>query len=389
MRTLALLLVTGSAVAQGIAGFTDLTFPNPTTQGTANIDATVWYPATAAGRNAPLRARPGGYPVLVFLHGLNVIGSGYAALGQRFAEHDYVVVLGNTARSSATTQIDDAIATFPALVNANGQTGHFLQGALDMTRAGIAGHSMGGSTTPAVLAANPGYRAGFCFSPGVTPGAAQVQVPMGVCHGTGDTLLDWQTFGLTCYQNLTAVQQLRFFYVMNQDCNHGNIAGYVQASQVDRDVFTSTCRVALGFFDCFLNGAVSGLENAIGNTARAEPRLHRLDLEVRQPQLWMTGSSAIGNTATFVVAAMPGFAGLFFAFADGNWPSPFGTVLIDQATLGIVGSGTAASSCLWQYSLAIPNSPGYVGMHLSLQGLGTDHQSALRVTGRWHLDVRP
>src|SRR5205823_2176496 len=120
MRTFALtLLVTGSAVAQGVAGFTDLSFPNPTSQGSPSLDATVWYPATAAGQNAPLRGRPGGYPVLVFLHGLGVFGSGYAALGQRFAEHDYVVVLANTARTSPTTQIDDGIATYPALVQAN------------------------------------------------------------------------------------------------------------------------------------------------------------------------------------------------------------------------------------------------------------------------------
>jgi hypothetical protein len=154
-------------------------------------------------------------------------------------------------------------------------------------------------------------------------------------------------------------------------------------------VFTASSRVALGFFDCFLNGAVSGLENAIGLTARAEPRLFQLDEEVRAPQLWMIGSSAIGHTATFHVAGMPGFAGLFYAWADGNWSSPFGTVLLDPTTLGIVGSGVAGSNCLWTHGLAIPNSPNYVGLHLSLQGVGTDHQGALRVTGPWHLDVTP
>ena len=175
-RTLASFLCSAAAISQGNAGYADLSFQNPTAQGTATLTATVYYPAMAPGRDAPLLPRAGGHPVVVFLHGLNVLGRGYGALGQRFAEQGYVVVLGNTALSSATTQINDGIAMFPALVQANGQAGHLLQGALDMGRAAVSGHSMGGSSTCGVLAANPGYRAGFCFSPGVAPAAAQVHV---------------------------------------------------------------------------------------------------------------------------------------------------------------------------------------------------------------------
>jgi dienelactone hydrolase len=147
MLPLFALLFAAPLFAQSFAaGHANLVLANPTGQGSANIPATVYYPAATAGLGVPLLPRPGGHRVLVFLHGLNVLGSGYGALGTRFAQHGYVVVLGNTAQSSASLQVQDGIATFAALAQANSQPG-LLQGALDMTRVGLAGHSMGGATT--------------------------------------------------------------------------------------------------------------------------------------------------------------------------------------------------------------------------------------------------
>lgn len=387
MRLLAFALLAVHASTQGFAGFTNLTLQNPTGQGSPSIPATVYYPANAPGHQSPLLPQPGGHPVLVFLHGLNVLGSGYGALGERFAQRGYVVVLGNTAQSSATQQLADGIATFAALGLANTQPGHFLQGALDMTRAGVAGHSMGGSTTIGCLAANPGYRAGFCFSPGITPAASQVQVPLGICHGTGDQFLDWQTFGQSLYQNLTAVQDLKFFYVLNQDCTHGNVAGYSQATQLDRDVFDASSRVAIGFFDRYLRGEAKALEDAIGPSARAEPRLFQLDLEVRTPELWLFGTPSIGQQVSFRIAAQPGPTWLLWAAAESNWPSPFGTVLLDPATLSVFTSGTIGADHLWTLPLVLPNDPGLVGLQFPFQGLGFDHLGNGELTGLLRLAI--
>jgi hypothetical protein len=388
-RTLASFLCSAAAISQGNAGYADLSFQNPTAQGTATLTATVYYPAMAPGRDAPLLPRAGGHPVVVFLHGLNVLGRGYGALGQRFAEQGYVVVLGNTALSSATTQINDGIAMFPALVQANGQAGHLLQGALDMGRAAVSGHSMGGSSTCGVLAANPGYRAGFCFSPGVAPAAAQVHVPMGICHGTGDTFLDWQTFGVALYQGLVNVPVLKFFYVLGQDCTHGNVAGYTQNNQIDLDVFAASSQVALGFFDRFLLDDAAGLESVIGPTARAEARLFQLDTAIYSPQLWVVGNPRPGQTVTFTTAAAPGPAALFCALAEGNWPTPFGTALLDLTSLIEVSTGVAGIDHLWLSPLTIPNDAALVGLQLPFQGLATSELGAFQVTGMVRVQVLP
>lgn len=381
MLPLLAILLAAPLVAQTFAvGHADLVLANPTGQGSANIPATIYYPATTTAPSAPLLPRAGGYRVLVFQHGLNVLGSGYGALGSRFAQNGYVVVLGNTAQSSATLQVQDGIATFAALAQANAQPG-LLQGALDMTRVGLAGHSMGGATTPGVLAANPGYRCGFCFAPGVAPAAAQVTVPMGVCHGAGDTFLNWQTFGLPLYQNLTAVSQLRSFHLMNTDCTHGNVAGFVQATQVDRDVFAVTSKVALGFFECFLDGDVAGLERVIGSEARSEPRLQQLDCEVRAPQHWSVGRPGLGQTFTLRIAAEPGPVGLFTAASQVSWSTPFGLALLDPASLVFVAAGAVANDRLWSLPVAVPADPALVGLALLTQGLGTEPSTALRTTG--------
>ena len=381
MQPLLSLLLAAPLIAQTYAaGNANIVLANPTGQGSANIPATVYYPAASAGTGVPLLQRPGGHRVLVFLHGINVLGSGYGALGARFAQHGYVVVLGNTAMSSAVLQVQDGIATFAALAQANTQPG-LLQGALDLTRVGLAGHSMGGATTTGVLAANPGYRCGFCFAPGIAPSAPQVTVPMAVCHGAGDTFLDWQQFGLPLYQNLTAAQQLRSFHLMNADCTHGNVAGFVQTTQVDRDVFAATSEIALGFFDCFLDGNVAGLEHVIGSAARSEPRLQQLDCEVRAPQHWCAGRPGLGQNISLRIAAEPGPVVLFTAASQANWPTPFGPALLDPASLVVVGSGATATDRLWSLPVSVPADPSLVGFTLLTQGLGLGAASALLTTG--------
>ncbi|MCU0864064.1 MAG: hypothetical protein MUC36_09745 [Planctomycetes bacterium] len=385
---LAVLLIAPLAAQTFAAGHADIVLANPTGQGSANIPATIYYPAAAPGPGVPLLPRAGGYRVLVFLHGLNVLGSGYGALGTRFAQNGYVVVLGNTAPSSAVLQVQDGIATFAALAQANGQPG-LLQGALDLARVGLAGHSMGGATTTGVLAANPGYRCGFCFAPGVAPSAGQVTVPMAVCHGAGDSFLNWQTFGLPLYQNLTAVQQLRSFHLMNADCTHGNVAGFVQVTQVDREVFDATSEVALGFFDCFLGGDAAGLERVIGTQARSEPRLQQLDCEVRAPQHWSVGRPGLGQSFTLRIAAEPGPVGLFTAASQGSWSTPFGSALLDPASLVVVATGATANDRLWSLPVSVPADPTLVGLAVLTQGLGFVPPSALRTTGLVTTVVEP
>jgi len=380
-------LLAATIPAQGYpAGFRDLSFPNTTGQGSATIPSTVYYPAQSAGRDAQILARSGGWPVVVFLHGFAALGSLYPSLGESLARDGFVTVLHNTAQFAAVTQVQDGIALFPALVTANGQTGNVLKDALDMSRAGVAGHSMGGGSTVNVLANNPGYKAGLCFAPVNSANTALVRVPLGVVHGTGDTIVNWQQ-GLGIFQGATGATGMRFLYQMNNDCSHTNVAGILMASQTDRDVFARSASITAGFFARYLGGDAAGLERVIGPTARAEGRLVQLYLDVLQPELWSFGSTSIGQSPRLTLAAQPGPAGIFAAAGEGNLSTVFGTLRLDPVTAFPVAIGTAGQDGLYSVTIPIPNDAGLVGAKVPFQGVGGKAQNSFGLTGLWRILV--
>ena len=375
-------------MAQLPAGYITTAFPNPSSQGTGFLTARVYYPALSTGFNAPLRVLAGGYPVIVFLHGYGGIGSFYSVLGKMFAEAGYVVVLGDTAQFSASTQVLDGSALFPALRNANNQAGNFLEGALDMSRAGVCGHSMGGGSTVNVLLHNPGYAAGFCFAP-VSASSAAVRVPLGVVHGTGDTTLAWATNGQAVYQQATNYTGMKFFYLLDNSCNHTNVAGLSLNSQTSLAVWDRCAAIAIGFFDRFLNDEPNGLEEIVGPTGRAEPRLVQVSVEVETPDIWQVGAAAIGQSTRISMVAEPGSALIFVAARTDSVPTPFGTLLLDPATLSVVHSGTIAADQLLSTTLPVPNIPALIGARVYLQAAGATANAALRLGTRVELTIVP
>ncbi|MCC6672979.1 MAG: hypothetical protein IT458_18080 [Planctomycetes bacterium] len=366
-----LLALALAAQAPFPAGYRDATFPNTTGQGTASLAARVYYPATAAGANQPVRPQAGGYPVLVFLHGFAALGRLYGPLGTAFAEHGCVAVLLDTAQFSGPTLTLDGIAMHGALAVANQQAGHFLQGALDLQRMGVAGHSMGGGSTIGVLARNPGYRCGLGFAP-VDPGAAiqGVRVPLGVIHGQGDTIVPPASGGLPWFQNAAAFADLSFLYLLNQDANHTNVCGFLLATQADQEVFARCMRVALGFFDRAVRGIPQGLEEVVGGAATSEPRLQQLSVRYERPQLWNQGAGRIGTTPVLRLGQEPGAAFVLVAAGTASLATPFGILELDPASLLVLGQSTVGSARLVSLPLPIPNDPGLLGAVLPLQGLG-------------------
>jgi len=356
------------------AGFRSVTFANTTGQGSATLSATAYYPAPTAGANVPMIAPPaGGYPVIVFLHGFTQLGSNYSRLGSYLARRGYLVVLNNTGQFSGTLQANDAKAYFGALVAANAQTGGFFEAALDMSRAGLAGHSAGGANTVQALADNPGYRCGCVFAP-VDPGAAvtaQVDVPLSVIQAEGDLITPWQLSGLPVYNAATGVQGLRTYYRLDASGGHQNVAGLFVLSANDQAVWAATRRVMRGFFDHYLRVDQRGLGAVIGDRARSEPRLSQLSLSLESPALWTAGNAWIGQTVTMHVASESGFAVLALAGSlVPPIPTPLGELRINVATLvmsltQLVGAGSYTST-----PLTIPADPTLVGTQLALQGIG-------------------
>ncbi|MGC6488059.1 MAG: chlorophyllase/cutinase-like alpha/beta fold protein [Planctomycetota bacterium] len=356
------------------AGYRSVSFANTTGQGSATLSARAYYPATVAGANAPMVAPPaGGYPVIVFLHGFTQLGSSYSRLGSYLSRRGYVVVLNNTGQFSATLQASDGKAYYSALVAANAQAGGFFAGALDMSRAGLSGHSAGGSNTVQALADNPGYRCGCVFAP-VNPGAAvtaQVDVPLSVIQGEGDLITPWGLSGLPVYSAATGVTGLRTFYRLDFSGGHNNVAGLFVLTATDQEVWAASRRVMRGFFDFYLDVDGAGLDAAIGDRARAEPRLSELSLSLEAPTLWTAGEPAIGQVVNAHVASESLFVVLALAGAlQPPIPTPLGALELVPSTLlaSLTQPVTAA-----RYSttpIAVPADPTLVGADLALQGIG-------------------
>ncbi|MEM7202575.1 MAG: hypothetical protein AAF628_20070 [Planctomycetota bacterium] len=379
--TIFTLAASAPLAAQLPVGVRDVAFANPTGQGSTTLTARVHYPATSAGMTTPIATAPGGLPVLLFLHGFAALGRWHTALGDAFAGRGYVAVLMDTAQFSAPTQVSDGLAWFPALQAANAAgSGSFLEGALDMSRVAVGGHSMGGGSTVNVLAQNPGYAAGFALAPVPAASARDVDVPFVVVHGTGDGIVP-SSSGESVFAALTAFTGIKALVLLNDDCDHLNVTGLFLSGSVAQEVWDRTARVLLGLADAFLLGDTAGLEETVGATARAEPRLVRLDVAVEAPQAWLAQAAPPGGTARVEVLGEPGPAALLAAATSGRVPTPYGTLLLDPATLLVVTAGTAAAERRFSVPLPIPAEPALAGLTVPLQGVALGIAATLRLTG--------
>lgn len=367
-----------------LPGYRNLTLPNPTSQGSSSLPVRVYYPATASGQNAPIITPPAaGYPTVVFLHGLFQIGRAYSRLGEHLAKKGYVAVLNETGQFSSSLQADDGAALFHALVVANGQSGNVLEGALDMSRAGLCGHSVGGGNTVTVLATNPGYQAGLVFAP-IYPGASttnQVNVPLGIIQGTGDLVLAWGLTGLPMFNAAHNFTGLKTLYLFGFSGGHNNVPGLYVITSGDSAVWQRSKRVMTGFFDRYLKDDVAELDKVIGATALSEPLLSTIYVEIEAPDVWLTGQPSIGQTVQINTSSEPGVA-IYGAAAATTSPiaTPFGDLLLDPTSIFVPYSAAVGLSRVSSVSLSIPNDAQLIGTQFAFQSLGLSNSGNYRLT---------
>lgn len=368
-------------------GSRDFAFPNTTGRGSPILLCQVHYPARRDGAGAPILARPGGWPVVVFLHGFTALGWFYGTLARSLAREGYVVVAPNTAQFSFGKLVDDGAAMMPALRAANTKAGGFLRGALDLGRAAVAGHSMGGGAAMAVLTRNVGYRCGVGLAPIDVAAASGVTAPVCILHGTGDRILPYRSSGLALYQALRSYRGLKLLHLLDDDCNHLNVAGLFLFGPKDQAVWTHVRDVTLGFLGRYLDTTPAGLEATLGPGARARPHLRELRVEVADPELWNGGSHRLGGTARFRVAAEPGAFGLFAAGRTKRTGTPFGTLWLDPTGLVVAGTGRTTTQRTASVAIPIPNDAKLAGARLWLQAAGLTRRDGLRLTGPWELRI--
>jgi dienelactone hydrolase len=376
-----------AAVAQApfLVGIRDVSLPNTSGQGSANLTARVHYPAAVAGTNAAVLPRAGGWPVVVFLHGFAAVGNNYAPVGNALASNGFVAVMSNTTQFDNQGQEYDGRALYAALVAANGSAASPLFGALDMSNAGLLGHSMGGGNVGNVLANNPGYRAGFCMAPVPPRGsnASNVRVPLGIVAGQGDSITPVASNAQPYYQALANYSAAKSYYLMNGDCTHLNVCAFSLASATDNAVFARSMAITLGWFDRFLRNGPLSLDAVFGPAPRGDARLVSASQQFVEPQVFASGLFAVGQTTRVSVAAEAGFCGIGLGSSLASaQPTPFGDLLLDAQTAALQWSGftgSGASSQRLDVAVAVPLDPAFAGLPFAVQALGADRTGALRL----------
>ena len=393
LSSLALLSSPTLAQTTYAVGVRDVTFANPTSQGSTTLPTRVLYPATVAGSNTPLLQQSGGWPAVTFLHGFALLGSSYEALGRRWAERGFVVALGNTAQFDNLLQEDDGRAMFAALQVANATPGGPFSGGIDLGRVGLAGHSMGGGNVANVLAANPGYRCGVAIAPVQPRGnnGALVTVPLGIIAGDGDTITPPTTTAVPYYGSLSAFSQLKLLYRLNGDASHTNLVGLFVFGTTATEVFARSASVALGFLQHTLDGDPTGLELALGDDALAEPRLVACERRFERAQAWAAADLVLGATVSVRAGLEPGIGGLVAAPGPlvPPLPTPFGELLLDPSTALVLQVGVVGAERRVDATIAVPADPSLVGAVVSLQAFGAEPAQPLSLGGAMSLVVKP
>ncbi len=380
LSSLAGLVLSGALLAQHPVGTFDVSWANPTGQGSATLDSRLHYPAASAGVGTRIATPPNsaGWPVVVFLHGYGMTGNDYAHIGDSLAEQGYVAVMMNTAQWSYQQMEYDARAMHDAIeIVTNDPLNKFFD-RLDDTRVGLIGHSMGGAVLAYVLhydlqqpLSNPGYRCGLAIAP-VDPALAvagvQVRVPIGIVSGQGDNLTPPALHASPYYQSVTPLEGLKFHYAMGPNCDHLNIVGLAPNVPI---VFDRVETIIHGFFGQFLKGSITGLEGIIGDDGQSDPNVAEVSVDTSIPQAWADSPLRVGQSSRISVAMEGGYGGLLAANTTSHpIPTPLGPLLLDPATTFTL-SQQAMSNERLDYTINVPNLPVLAGMTFAVQGGGT------------------
>ncbi|MAG55673.1 MAG: hypothetical protein CMJ83_05210 [Planctomycetes bacterium] len=399
MRGLTVLVFLIGAIAPAldaqlvIAANRDVVFANPTPIGNAFVSCRLWYPATAPVVAAPVATPPaGGGPAVVFLHGYALNGLAYDRIGIWLAQRGYVAVMMNTGVFNWNEQRDDGIALHAVLAAEAQSASSWLFGNVDPSRMAVAGHSMGGANTFRVLAQNPGYVTGVGFATwdGLgwqTTTGPQVQTPLLLLHGRGDTVVMWPSSS-AWFANTPAFTGVKTLYVLDTNCRHDNIANLLPAfTPTDLQVFERCATVATRWLDRWLKNDASGLDEVVGAGPGSDPQLDTHDVRVADPELWTDVPLTVGATVTLNTLAEPGPSAIWAAATPASVPTPYGLLELELSVAVPLLVGAPGTDRRLFTAIPIPNDPNLVGVPISLQSIGLGVDAAFHLSPALHLTI--
>jgi predicted esterase len=325
-----------------------------------------------------------GHPVVVFLHGWGRLGSDYYRIAHELAEMGIIAVMMNTGQHSYAVLERDARAMFEVLGTLSTQLDGFWEGAIDTSRVGLLGHSMGAAVISLVLnegrnqlLTNPGYVCGLGLAPvnpAIVCSGSEVHVPFGLVSGRGDLLTPPPAHAIPYYNSLVPTEGLKFHYQLNANCTHMNLVGLAPNNP---EIFARSRKICRGFFGQFLVGSLSGLEAILGVDGQADPNLVVVDVDSAVPQSWAADEMRVGSLTRVSVAAEAGYAGLIVASSMGlPTNTVIGTLLLDSSTAFSVGETVIAGERL-DVMIYIPLLPEMIGVEFAVQGAGATISTSL------------
>lgn len=355
----------------------DVAWPNTTGQGTSTLFTRVFYPSTVQGHNAPVLPKKGGWPVLLFLHGFSYMGRDYPALCAEWARQGFVVVAPDTGIWSYITLAQDAHANLGAIAAENVAVGGPFRGAFDLSRIGVAGHSMGGGTMAFVIAQNPQIRCAFGFAPAAPTGsaAAAITVPFGCVVGDGDVLTPYSQHAQPYLAGIDASSPLKFMARLGAASDHFSIAGMSGATPD----FARAVDMSVGFFRHFLDVDADALEQCLGPAVIADPQVVAIEQDIAHPRIWSAGALVPGATVRVSVAAESG-DGVIFAgpSVPVGVPTAIGTLLLDPSQAFTWISSIVPDVDRLDAQLYVPNTTAVIGVEFALQPAAPTSSASMR-----------
>jgi len=208
---LLLLLAPGAARAEFAIGRFSTGFSDPA-RGGRFVGVELYYPATADGSGTPVaEPPPGGFPIVVFGHGYQMVVEAYENVWEALVPEGYVVALPTTEGGLLPSHANFAADLFFVVAELRTWSitpGNAFEGALSL-RAAVMGHSMGGGAAVLAAAADASIDAVAVLAPAETSPSAiaaapGIQAPLLVLAGSDDCVTPPSQHAIPMYQDATA-----------------------------------------------------------------------------------------------------------------------------------------------------------------------------------------
>lgn len=270
----------GSQPGPHAAGRRDVTVTRPNG---STFQATLHYPATAAGTNAPFDPSGGPYAVFSFGHGFLTPVTQYASTLDHLASHGYFAIASRSAGNlfpNHAAFAEDLRFCLDHLIAANADGASPFAGGVATDRLAVGGHSMGGGASILAAAADPRILAVVPLaaadtSPSSIAASTQVVAPMRLVVGSEDSIVPPGPSSGPMYSNTPSARQLisitggshcGFLDGSIPFCDSGSITRAAQLAE--------TRRLMLEFLEVHLRGDDAAAWQAVwGADAATQPGL--------------------------------------------------------------------------------------------------------------------